>query len=362
VNLDSPQQDGTQYNLLRHAGVIYALGAAYEYSPDTLIKNTMVRSSEFLKRYAVRSIPEQPELLAVWSDPVVTGSGKKLPEIKLGGCGLGLAAFCSLKKVDEDAVSLSFLQKLGGGILFMQKPNGGFYSKYTLHSGLDDSWVSLYYPGEAVLGLIMLYELDGDQRWLISAMNGLSYLARSRRNDSKVLPDHWALIATRKLFEQNHLPVGADRQDLLFHAEQICRSIMDDQVIEGLSEKTNGGFDIFGRTCPAATRLEGLLAALRFLPQDSFYSEVERSVKDGIHFLLDAQVKTGPYAGAVPRASCKFESPDTENQKNHNERAGEIRIDYVQHALCAWIACSDYLSRSCTNVLYDEEQNVRRAK
>ncbi len=85
----------------------------------------------------------------------------------------------------------------------MQKNDGSFYSKYIPEKGgRDDSWTSLYYPGEAALGLLMLYEKDPSPEWLQGAADAMSYLSRIRYNKIIVEADHWALIATAKLLKQ----------------------------------------------------------------------------------------------------------------------------------------------------------------
>ena len=82
---------------------------------------------------------------------------------------------------------------------------------------------------------------------------------------------------------------------------------------------------------PTATRLEGLLAAWLVLPQGALRQRVHRAVDDGIDFLVAAQVDAGPYRGAFTRYQPGCLSPES--------RADEIRIDYVQHALAATMAC-----------------------
>ena len=82
----------------------------------------------------------------------------------------------------------------------MQKPNGSFYSKYIpTEGGRWDKWKSLYYPGEAALGLLMLYELDPSPLWLKAAVDALVYLASSRAHKTEVEADHWVLLAAAKL-------------------------------------------------------------------------------------------------------------------------------------------------------------------
>ena len=108
---------------------------------------------------------------------------------------------------------------------------------------------------------------------------------------------------------------------------------MSDSLLRGQVE--NGSFDEAGRTAPTATRMEGLLAALEFLPNDATgrRARIEAAVDRGIAFLLRAQITSGPYAGGMPEAmpgarSIMFRA---------DPGASDIRIDYVQHALSAWL-------------------------
>ena len=123
-------------------------------------------------------------------------------QLKLGGTGLGLVALLSMEKINPGTTDIETLRKLGEFILFLQKDDGSFYSKYVPSTvGKDDRWTSLYYPGEAALGLVMLYEYDPQPQWINHAVNVLTYLANLRKNDKKVPPDHWALLATVKILE-----------------------------------------------------------------------------------------------------------------------------------------------------------------
>ena len=125
---------------------------------------------------------------------------------------------------DEDAnegtVSLRDLRRLGNFILFLQDgQTGGFTSRYIpSKGGRDGSWTSLYYPGEAALGLMMLYEVEDDDaqriRWYRGASRAIRYLYEVRKDLplAKVEPDHWALIATERLLAQYDRihPVGSN--------------------------------------------------------------------------------------------------------------------------------------------------------
>ena len=92
------------------------------------------------------------------------------------------------------------------------------------------------------------------------------------------------------------------------------------------------------------TRLEGLLAALTFLPDEQrvFRRKIKSIVSNGISFLLRSQVSSGKYVGGIPRAIGKLPSIHPSYSEKFNKRATEIRIDYVQHALNAMIQYSEF--------------------
>jgi hypothetical protein len=321
VNFRTDQKFST-YNIVRHSGAMYALAMRNGLQSDSRSAEAVLRATVFLRRYVGPGV--RPGQLVVWSAPLPEHS-----DAQLGATGLGLVALAAAYKIDPKSVTLDQLQALGRFLLFLQRDDGSFVSKYNIEKGPEAEWESLYYPGEAALGLIALYETDHSIQWLYAAAHSLAYLAKSRAGLSVVPADHWALIATAKLLpycEQAGCP--ASRRELLRHAIQICGSILHKQITDPANPQLVGAFDPVGRITPAATRLEGLLAALEFLPQDSskLRSLIEAAINRGIAFLLRAQITTGPYAGGMPGAIVQGAKGES-----------TIRIDYVQHTLCAWL-------------------------
>ena len=336
INLNPSITVPLRYNILRHAGAIYALSAYYQTQPDPEIKAAIDRAGGYLRDRAIAPVPGQSDMLAVWSIPEVNRSGKPL-QAKLGGTGLGLVALLSIEEIEPGFVSLDDLRSLGRFILYMQKEDGSFYSKYIpSEGGRWDRWQSLYYPGEAALGLLMLYQKDNSEIWLEAAVKALTYLAHSREGSSDVPADHWALLATEQLLSlpgQEQLPVSEDL--LVNHGIQICETILRSQIQSSEKPEYRGGFSVNGKTTPTATRLEGLQAALSFIPADrAIRPRIEAAVPKGLSFLLAAQVQDEAFAGAFPRAVA-FLDPTASNATQFNRRATEVRIDYVQHALSA---------------------------
>ena len=233
----------------------------------------------------------------------------------------------------------------------MQKQDGSFYSKYIPSTGgRDDSWTSLYYPGEAALGLVMLYEMDRFDPWFTAASRALAYLARLRKNEKVVPADHWALLATAKMLSLDKSEVAPElRTQLISHAVQICEAILAEQITDSESHILNGGFSSDGFVTATATRLEGLLAARSFLPHETeLVQRIDAAVQRGAAFLLRAQIAGGDFAGGFPRAIATLAQNHSEADR-FNRRATEVRIDYVQHALSALIQYRSTLSPRSSN-------------
>ena len=315
------------YNIVRHAGAIYALAMLNHSQPEPQAVDAMVRAAVFMRQNYIGP-GVRPSQLAVWSEPLAQQSKSQHHDAELGATGLGLVALAEVRRAEPKAVPLEDLQSLGRFLLFLQKDDGSFVNKYRAESGPVQDWESLYYPGEAALAFVSMYETDHSREWLIATGKALSFLARSRAALSTAPADHWALIATAKLLpycDHSSCPGGL-REELIQHAIQVCNSILREQFRGSAAVGIAGAFDPEGRTAPAATRLEGLLAALEFLPKDELRAKIKAATGRGIAFLLRMQIGSGPYSGGMPGAFA-----------TRALDSSEVRIDYVQHALCAWL-------------------------
>jgi hypothetical protein len=332
VDLNS-QQASPDYNIIRHAGAIYALSMFDEAYPDAKAVSTMLRAGRFMTAGYVSDGGQVANTFVVWSKPVGANGGT---EAKLGATALGLVALTDIVQRQPDAIPVTELEAMGRFLTYLQKPDGSFYSRYITTRGRLDNWESLYYPGEAILALLRLYEIDHSAEWLAAAGRSMSYLAERRATEGVAPPDHWALIATAKLLDHyDPSKCPASREKLIRHAVQICETMLKEQT-SSPSERLDGSFTPAGRTAPAATRLEGLLAALTFLPEDQkqLRSQIEIAVRRGILFLLRAQITDGPYAGGIPGCTINVKGS---GKTDRDDDSSEVRVDYVQHALCAFL-------------------------
>lgn len=220
VNMNPKVPLAERYNILRHAGTIYAMSMYQERFNNPKVMAAIDRSIAYLRNKAIAPIDKDGKANAVWSVPAVKKTGAPL-QAKLGGNGLGLVALLSYDRLRPDQIPLEELRALGRFVVYMQKADGSFYSKYIpSDGGRNDDWVSLYYPGEAALGLVMLYEKDPNPVWLNAAAKAIGYLANVRKDEDVVPVDHWALLATERLLRLRvDLPVPKNL--LVHHAKQI---------------------------------------------------------------------------------------------------------------------------------------------
>ncbi|MGH7885635.1 MAG: hypothetical protein ACRENO_08080 [Thermodesulfobacteriota bacterium] len=333
--LKDNSNEKSSYNELRHSGAIYALWLNYKYNKNEKTLKTINKAVTFLQDCCVDKVPEGENMLAVWSYPYRVKS-PNFREAKLGGAGLGLAALAGMNSIDNTAVDIETLRKLAKFIIYMLKDDGGYYSKYILmKGGKQNNWTSLYYPGEAALGLSMLYEIDPNPLWINSAVRIIKGLAESRKGKSEVPDDHWALLATNNIFKLSKTRKFDFPKELFIdHAVQICENVIKSKSFLNKSDNTLHIRNISsGRIAPIATTLEGVLAAYEFLPDKhvNLKTKIMEFSEKGIKFLLSSQILSGEFKGGFPSKVIYIKSGDIYKINK------DIRIDYVQHAMSAMI-------------------------
>lgn len=295
------------YNVVRHAGTLWALEQLHREHPEAVARGPLERASRGLMDCCLAPLPKWP-FEAIWSVP----EGEP-DEAKLGAAGLALAAWSGLSAQGLQAPPPERLRALARFIVYLQKPDGRFHSKFQT-GARRDRWVSLYYPGEAALGLLTYAAIDADPLWEASARRALHVLAAPRVASGSAPPDHWAVIATAAL----PLPEPL----LLAQVRLILTGMLAEQ-------RADGHFGPSGRSAPTATRLEAIAAGRRLLPMDDPLQPRLRAAFDaGVAALLPRVRSEAPWQGAVIRGG---NAPS-------EARFHELRIDDTQHALSVWQA------------------------
>lgn len=314
-----------KYNSLRHAGVLYSMYLCERYLKNYSLKEKRYTASEyFIKRYISEISPDMYAVVSLPKEENLQGI-----EAKLGSSGLAL---CGLSNLYSDGkINLNVLQGLGNFLIYMQKPDGSFYSKYSVADKTrSDKFISLYYPGEAALGLLYLNEVNPDKKWVEASKKALLFLANSQKNKKFMPFDHWSIIAVQKLFGTTDNDLNADEHALLQTvAEKMVYSALDNQITDKDSPY-RGSFKKNHRLGSVASFMEGLSAAYHVTDDKKLKADIRKALKLGTDFLSRYQIKEGERKGGMP-ANAAWTEPDADKKYKL------IRIDNVQHALSAWI-------------------------
>ncbi len=303
------------YNILRHAGSVYAMLELYQSTGEAALLQAARRALVYLVR-AVQSCQIGTE-----STDCIVEKGK----VKLGGNALAILALSKYVEVTHDLQYMPIMRRLGRWIQGIQSANGEFTTHIqTYPGGKRIDFVSEYYPGEAILALLRLYALEPHDSWLDTAEKGAQYLINNRDHGvslSALIHDHWLLYALNELYRYRPHPA------YLNHASRLSRAIVSRQNRHPRYPDWLGSYYRPPRSTPTATRTEGLCAAYQLVGDFGEAQAAETilaAIRQGILFQLQTQFG--------PESVLYFEAPQRAVGGFHRSLTNfEIRIDYVQH-------------------------------
>ena len=320
--LPKTNRETDRYNILRHAGSIYALLDWYRESGDPEVLNAAQRGLNYL-RAQVRPCPAASDMRCVVEKGV----------IKLGGNALAVLAFSEHYQVTGDRRWLQAAEDLAVWLLRNQADNGKFRPhKWRYPSGEATDFISGYYPGEALYALMRLYRSNGNRRWLKAAQRGADWIIQVRDAEKSIdnlAHDHWLMYALRELYTLDPDPT------YLAHAFRITDAIRHSQNLQAPNLRPEqrdwyGSYYRPPRTTPTATRSEALMNAawLSDSVADRRLPGIANALCAAIRFQLQTQF----------RGENSLHLPDPGRSRGGFHRSLEdfsIRIDYVQHNLSA---------------------------
>jgi hypothetical protein len=306
------------YNLLRHAGSCYALFELYGATKDPRYRAAGEKGIEHLLSFLEEP---RPEHAGAGFLTLATGG-----EAKLGGAALALLATLEHGEVTGERPWRAQEEKLARFLIFLQEASGRFESKYW-YGPPGKPFESIYYPGEAILALARLHQVDRDPRWLEGARKGAEWLieVRDAGKATDALPhDHWLLMGLEELHALTGKPL------FLAHGQRIAEAILGAQWgADAPFPDWQGGFYDPPRSTPTATRAEAMVAMVRLARANRLPTEAyERSLAAMAAYQLRTRFapESVLYLARPDRALGGFRRSLT---------VDEIRIDYVQHNLSA---------------------------
>jgi hypothetical protein len=341
-------KDAGGYNILRHAGTGYSMFQAYRLSGDPVLLAAAERVAGFFVRQ-MRADPDHPdEYFVVW----------KRRRAKLGGIGLGLCMLVEQEKASPGSVDLKRIEGMARHIERMQNPDGSFESFFSYDDRAPSIRKSIYYSGEAILGLVRLHQLSGDPHWLEVAIKGADYLVNKRWVSLGlriyVPPDAWLLQALEEL---DRAAPDDRRAEYAFSIGEVIAGIklMDPEStppdmlgagLSGLQRLPNSATaGSFGEALTAAARLEkrrrpGQQRFLTFAMNNASFQLRNQFVEANSYYLPNPARAHGGFRMAPDYA--------------------EIRNDHVQHNLSGMFGLLDILDIEAPDIglALDEEDRV----
>lgn len=317
------------YNILRHAGTTYSMLEVYEAMPDDNLMKAIKRAIKYL--------------LSKVKDIEINGKKAKAvierDAAKLGGNGLTIVALAKYTKITGDEQYLPLMHSLATWMGELQE-NGGKFSihKQKYSTGQATDFVSEYYPGEAILAMVRLYQVDGDEKWLTFAENEANYLINDRdksATEDTIIHDHWLLYALNDLYR------ARPKDMYLKHAFFIADAIAKDQRVPEEDHKREwyGSFKskLKPGSTPVACRSEGLGAAYRMASDHGHQDRAatyKKALHEAIKFQLQMQLRPESVLYYNNKKLClgAFHASLT----NY-----ELRNDYTQHNISSIIAYAD---------------------
>ena len=331
-------EENRDYNILRHAGTTYSMLQAYRLNGDPELLEASKRAVDFFMDRMREDEDHPGEWFVVW----------KRRRAKLGGVGLGLCMMVELEKAAPGSADLKRMEGMARHIERMQNPDGSFESFFQYDDRKPTDRKSIYYAGEAILGLVRLHQLTGDTHWLDIAVRGADYLVHKRWVSLGlriyIPPDAWLIQA---LEEMDRVAHDDDRVKYAFAiGSTIARhKLMDPETappdflgagISGLQRLPNAaGAGGLGEALSAAARLEA-----RRLPGETTYRSFAFN-NAGFQLRNQFTEANSWYLPNPARALGGF---------RRNPDHAEIRNDHVQHNLSGLFGLLDLLDPEAPDI------------
>lgn len=328
--LPQENQNEKSYNILRHAGTTYSILETYELIPDKKLLKIAESAMDFLLDKVRNFKIKGSSVSAVIEKDI----------LKLGGNALAIIALAKYTQITKNQKHLPLMQRMATWIRETQDEEGRFtVHKKQFSTGEMFDLISHYYPGEAMLSLIRLYQIDGNAAWLDTVERSAHYLIHIRDKDANIdtiAHDHWLLYALNELYRER--PKALYLNHALFISQAIIKSQNTDH--DEISHGAYGQPQPRLESTPTACRSEGLCATYHLTKDfglETEYTKIKTTIQNGIRFQLQTQLRAESVMYYENKNLClgAFQRGLTQY---------DLRIDFTQHNISSLIAYYRILS------------------
>lgn len=283
------------YNVLRHSGTVWSVLDVYRTLPDEKLLQCGRSAIHYLLDSYLR-------FFRSYNNSCICEDNK----IKLGGNALSILALLSLFEITGERFLLHIAEQLARFFLSQRTSAGELIHKRYFESGKISSFTSMYYTGEALLALLVLYRVTREKQWLDAVVEIENTLAETDYGVQE--QSHWMLYSLELLSNFDTSPV------YYRHAEKIAVHILE-----------NREYLTWRRSTPVACRSEGLLAFLRMVRPENvrdtdLYQRCLQQIEQNLKMQLDFRLADGSFV-----------------RGGNDRRKDEVRIDYIQHNVSSFL-------------------------
>ncbi len=309
-----------EYNALRHFSTLFAMTDVYstygKLGGMTLGK-AISRGIDYgiKKFFRYRTLPDGQQAA------YINDNG----QLKLGSSGVALLTLTHWSKLQHTKKYLPLMNAIARGIFTMQKNNGCFV--HSLNAGnytVKDEFLTPFYDGEAVFGLMRLYDITKAADLLKSCERAFDYFIATEHWKNH---DHWLSYAA------NELTVYKPERKYFMFGLKNCLPYLA---------------YIRDRETNWATLLELIMATYQMLCRMKTLPEtadiLEHVDWNLLHEVLNYRAEKMLNGYFWSEAAMYFEKPEAIVGSFYvRQEKFRVRIDDVQHYLSGFIAYSEYL-------------------